>query len=527
LLLARAVARRTQTAVRLALGATRGQIVAEALTESVLLALAGGLAGLLVAVGAARLLLALAFRTSDFVPIISTPSPVVLAFAVALALGTAVVFGVAPAWLGTRVDPVDALRGSGRGACHHAVGPGTPLLAVQATLCVVLVAVATMLARSLDNLQHQDVGFSVEGRVIVGLNRLPATYTPLQLSVLYQDIDQRLARLPGVRGHGLSLYNPLGPSNWGEIVVVAGHSPNAGNRSEASWDRVSAEYLHNLGVTVVRGRSFTAGDDDTTSPVAVVNEAFVKRFFTDNEDPLDQHFGVERPDYAATFRIVGIVRDAKFAASGLHQPPRPMFFAPLTQWVQYDTDHQRMIERLSHLVRGIILVTDRPVGDLEPVLRRELADADPNLTIINVRTLQQQLDVSLDRERSVVRLAELFGLAALVLAAAGMYAVTAYMVARQTKEIGIRMALGADRASVIRLVLSQAFQRLAIGLGMGLALAVGAARFLAAQLYGVSFWDPFALAVAAGSLTACVLAAALVPAARAAAMSPMGALRID
>jgi predicted permease len=278
LLLARAVARRAQTAVRLAIGATRRQIVAEALMESVLLAIAGGLAGLLVAMGAARLLVALAFRSSHFVPITTTPSLVVLAFAVGLALVTGIVFGAAPAWFATRTDPADALRGSGRSTSDHASRARTALLMVQATLSVVLVAGSTMLARSLDNLEHQDFGYRVQGRVAVGLNRLPATYTLQRLSPLYRDIEQRLGRLPGVRGSGLALYNPL-TSNWGETILVAGHPPKASDESGASWDRVTADYLQNLGVAIVRGRAFTAADNETTAPVAVVNEAFVKRFF--------------------------------------------------------------------------------------------------------------------------------------------------------------------------------------------------------------------------------------------------------
>jgi hypothetical protein len=171
-------------------------------------------------------------------------------------------------------------------------------------------------------------------REILRFRRLGARYTPEQLSTLYREIKQRLASLPGVRGAGLALYNPLA-SNWSETILVAGHPPNASNESQASWDRVSADYLQNLGVTIVRGRFFTVADNETTAPVAVVNEAFVKRFFKENEDPLDQHFGIDRPENAGTFRIVGIVRDAKFARSGLRQPARPMFYVPLAQRVDY------------------------------------------------------------------------------------------------------------------------------------------------------------------------------------------------
>src|SRR6266478_1335552 len=243
LLLARGVARRGQTAVRLALGATPRQIVTEALTESVLLAIGGGIAGLVVAVAAARLLLALAFHNAHFLPISVAPSLVVLAFALGLALVTGVIFGAAPAWLATRTDPAEALRGSGRGTRDRSSFARKALLVVQATLSVVLVAGATMLARSLNNLEHQDFGYQVPGRIIVGLHNPPAGYTQPQLASLYRRLEEQLNGLPGVQGSGLALYNPL-TNNWGELILVAGHpAPKMNEESGASWDRVSAHYL--------------------------------------------------------------------------------------------------------------------------------------------------------------------------------------------------------------------------------------------------------------------------------------------
>ncbi len=292
LMLGRAAARRGQTAVRLAIGASRRRIVSQALVESVLLAVAGGIAGLVVAAGAARLMLALAFAGATFLPIDTRPAPMVLALAFGLALLTGIVFGAAPAWFATRTDPIDALRGQGRSTRDHSPLVRQTLLIVQATLSVVLVAGSTMLARSLGNLESQDFGFEIKNRVLVALNRPPASYTPEKLAALYRDVEARLDRLPGVQGSGLALYNPL-TDNWGELVLVAGHPPpKPGDEVPvASWDRVSANYLQNLGVKLARGRYFTAADNETTEPVAVVNEAFVRRFFTNDEDPLDQHFG--------------------------------------------------------------------------------------------------------------------------------------------------------------------------------------------------------------------------------------------
>ncbi len=527
LLLARAAARRPQTALRLAIGATRRQIVTQALVESSLLSVAGGLVGLVVAIGAARLLLVLAFHSSRFLPISVEPSPVVLAFAFGVALVTGAVFGAVPAWFATRTSPIDALHGLGRGGGDRSALVRTGLLVVQATVSVVLVAGATMLARSLDRLEHQDFGFQVPGRVLVELNKPPATYSLPQLQSLYREIEARLDRLPGVRGSGLALYNPL-TDNWGELVMVAGHpQPKFNVEAGASWDRVSANYLQNLGVSLVRGRMFTAADNETGELVAVVNEGFVKRFFKTGEDPLGQHFGLDMPENAGTFRIVGVVRDAKFAGFQLNRPARPMFYVPLAQTVPYPQPMMKAIELQSHFVEGILLVTDLQPGAIEPVLTKALAEVDSNLTVVRVRTLQQQVELSFDQERAVASLAGLFGVVALLLAAVGLYGITAYTVTRRTGEIGIRMALGAGRGAVVALVVRTAFKRVALGLVMGLPLAVGAGKLISAQLYGVSFWDPLALTLAVVSLAACAFVAAIIPAGRAAGVSPTSALRAE
>ena len=527
LLLARGVARRGQTAVRLAVGATPGQIVTQALTESILLAMGGGIVGLLVAMGAARLLLALAFHSSHFLPISVRPSLVVLAFAFGLALVTGIIFGAAPAWLATRTDPAEALRGSGRGTRDRSGFTRKALLVVQATLSVVLVAGATMLARSLNKLERQDFGFQVQNRVEVSMNRPPATYTGPQLAALYRQLEEKLNRLPGVQASGLALYNPL-TDNWGELIMVAGHPPGKINeQAGSSWDRVSANYLQNLGMPILRGRAFTAADNETTAPVAIVNETFVKRFFKSGEDPIDQHFGLDLPQYDGTFRIVGVVRDAKFAGGGLSRPARPMFYVPLAQNVNYPDPLMKKIELNSHFIGGMLLVTNLSPGALEPLLTRILSELDPNLTINSIRTMRQQIELSFDQERAVASLAGLFGIVALTLAAIGLYGVTAYSVAQRTNEIGIRMALGADRPQVLGLVLRGAFNRVAIGLILGLPLAVGAGRLLSAQLYGVSSWDPLALSAAAVALAICSFFAAIIPANRAASISPIDALRIE
>jgi len=526
LLLVRSVSRRGQTALRLAVGATRRQIILQALAESVILAVGGGIAGLFVAMAAARLLLALAFSNAHFLPVSVNPSLPVLGFACGVSLLTGIIFGAAPAWLATRTDPAEALRGQGRAGSDRSSSASKVLLILQATLSVVLVAGATMLARSLNNLEHQDLGYQVPGRVIVSLNPPPASYNLAKLTALYRQIDAHL-NLPGVRGSGLALYNPL-TDNWGEYIMVAGHAARPLNGdSGASWDRVSAAYLHNFGISILRGRDFSEADNENTAPVAIVNEAIVKRFFGKDENPLDRHFGLDLPENAATFRIIGIARDAKFAGFALQRPARPMFFVPLAQNVSYNNDLMKKLELQSHFVRGVMLLTSLPPGTLEPMLRKALAEVDPNLTIIAVRKMDDQIALSFDRERAVASLAGLFGIVALLLAAVGMYGVTACTVARRTSEIGIRMALGADKAKVIRMVIGGVLNRVLIGLLVGVPLAIGAGRLLAAELYGVSSWDPFALLLATCALAVCASCAAIIPARRAASISTVNALRIN
>jgi ABC-type antimicrobial peptide transport system permease subunit len=215
---------------------------------------------------------------------------------------------------------------------------------------------------------------------------------------------------------------------------------------------------------------------------------------------------------------------------------RPMFFVPLAQNVNYTDNVMTQVELRSHFLGGMMLVTNLPVGTLEPLIKKTLADLDPNLTIESIRTMQEQIDLAFDRERAVVSLAGLFGAVALILAAIGLYGVTAYTVAQRTKEIGIRMALGADRGRVVRLILRGAFQRVLIGLLLGIPLAIGAGHLIASELYGVKSWDPLALGAAAAALALgaaaaalaiCALIASLIPAGRAAAISPTTALRIE
>jgi predicted permease len=533
LMLARAAARRSQTAVRMAIGASQGQVISQAIAESVLLASMGGIAGLLVAVAASRLLLSLAFHSAHFLPISTAPTLAVLGFAFVLSLLTGILFGTAPAWFAVHTNPVEALRSGPRTTGDRASLARKTLLIVQATLSVVLVAGATMLGRSLSHLEHQDVGFETANRLMVQLNIPIGEYTPARLNAFNRELEDRLKRMPGVKQAGLAMYNPM-TDNWGELIQVEGHRPAKFDEEQSSsWDRVSGGYLQTLGQPIVRGRGFAEADNENTAPVAIVNQTFVRRFFP-NEEPLDKHFGLDVPENAGIFRIVGVARDAKYAPWSLPEATRPMFFVPLAQWVHYpppsggDTPFPLdKLELRSHYVSGIALVTRTSPGQVEPLVTNILSDLDPNVTVTGVHTLQAMIDRAVEQQRAVASLAGLFGIVALLLAAVGLYGVTAYTVAQRTNEIGVRMALGADRVKVVNLVLREAFHKVLAGLIVGIPLAIGAGKLIASQLYGVRSWDPPALAVAVISLGLCALFAALIPALRAAGISPTDALRSE
>lgn len=524
LLLARSMTRRTETSIRLAMGASAPRLIRQAIVESILLAIGGGLAGLLVAYAAETMLVALAFRNASHLPFSTSPSWPVLGFAVGLSLLTGLAFGVGPAWLATRRDPAEALRGANRTRGDHSSLPRRVLLVVQAAFSVVLVAGAALLTRSLANLEGQDFGFRTDGLVMVNLNPPPSSYSQEQLDALYRNLRQKLVNAPGIENASLALYAPL-TDNWGELIFVEGRpAMKLDENAVASWNRVSAGHFETLGHTILRGRGIREDDRQDSENVAVVNESFVRRFLAD-EDPLDKHFGIDLPAYSRTFRIVGVVRDAKYTQPT--RPARPMFFAPLAQVVAYKEEMLRKVDSRSHFIGAVMLRTRLRPGDLEPALRKLFAEVDPALTIIRVRTMKEQVSVIFDQQRAVATLAGVFGMVALLLAAVGLYGVTSYTVAQRTGEIGVRMALGADSTKVVRLVLKGAFWTAGLGLILGVPLALGAGRLIAAQLYGVTAWDPLALAVSALALGLCSLAAAVIPAWRAASIDPMKALRMD
>ena len=525
LLLARGTTRRVQTAVRIAIGASRRRLIRQSLTEAVLLSLVGGLLGLAVSYYGVRVMLAIAFRHASIVPISASPSWPVLGFAFLLSLLTGVVFGVGPAWFASHSDPAEALHGANRSTHEASALPQKILVIGQAALSLVLLACAGLLVTSLRNLEHQDFGFATTNRVMVDLNSPPPTYTTERLNVLYRAIEERLLQMSNVQSVSFALYSPLSFDNWGEYVAVEGKGdPKPTEEMGASWDRVTHNYFSTIGQSIVRGRDFDESDRTGSRSVAIVNQAFVKRFFP-NEDPLGRHFGMDASKYAGDYEIVGVVHDAKY--NNAEKPANPMFFLPMEQAIHYDEKLMRGMEESSHFAGGMQLRLRGPVTSLESQLRRALAEVDPNLTIISVQTMDEQVAMNFDQERMVAQLAGTFGVIALLLAAIGLYGLTAYTVVRRTSEIGVRMALGADRMNIVRLVLRGAFLQVTIGLLIGIPLAIGAGRLMTAKLFGVRSWDPNVFALAVLALGACAAVASILPARRAASTDPVKALRAD
>ena len=524
LLLARGLGRRVEFAVRTALGASRARLVTGTLIESLLLSLCGAAAGLLISYAGAHAMVAMTFRGATYVPINPSPSLVVLGFAFVVALITGALFGVAPAIIGSRTDPIDAMRGFGRVAGDRGSVMRRSLVAVQVALSLSLVTSAGLLAKSLDNLERQDFGFRVEGRYVAGINIALGGAPTEQIAAAYRRLPEALGAVPGVQSVAFSLYSPMQGDNWGGRIAVEGHA--AAEMLHSSWNRVSPRYFETIGTPLLRGRVIDERDTPSSTRVAVVNETFARRFFI-NGDAIGRHFGFADlngaggPDY----EIVGIVGDAKYQDA--REAAYATFFLPFLQREPLSPGTPPGALPRSHYAQAIELHVTRPGLNLEADIRRALATVDPGLTLERVLSLDEQVALNFNRERLIATLTVAFGGMALLLACLGLYGVTMYSVSQRTREIGVRMAIGATRARVLATVLRTALGQVAIGFGLGVPLAFVAGRLLARELYGVSARDPRVLAGAATVLALCAACAAVIPARRAALMDPQQALRME
>jgi macrolide transport system ATP-binding/permease protein len=517
LLLVRCISRRSELCVRTALGARHGRIIRQLLTECVVLASLGGIAGLLVAYGGAEMLLKLAFPGAANVPIHVSPSLPILGFACALSLVTGVLFGVGPAWIAAQTQPGEAMRSGTRTTAAGASRLQRALVVLQAAVSLVLLVGAGLFSQSLNKLQSTDLKLDARNRYIVHISPQAAGYSQTQLDALYRTIEQSFHALPGVRKVGICLYTPMEDNNWEDYVQIQGQPPSG---KMASWVRGNPEYFDSVGTRVIMGRGIGVQDTSTARTVAVVNQTFVKEFFKPGSNPIGQHFGDE-PAATGDFEIVGVVEDTVYTS--VTWKNHSMYFVPM---MQRPTSWKNPIENDESLYAGAMVIeTDHPMNDMEKLTQTTLAAINPNLTVVEFQTFNQQIADRFNDERLIARLTMLFGALALLLAAVGLYGVTAYSVARRTREIGIRMAVGAERGSVITMVMRGAIVQIVLGLAIGIPVALVCVRFVKSQLYEITSADPVIVIGATAILAAAAFVAGIIPARRAASIDPVQALR--
>ncbi len=503
--------------LRSALGAGRRRIVRQLLTESVLLSGIGGLMGIAVAYAGARMLLTLAFPGEQHVPIEARPSALVIAFAFGLSMLTGILFGIAPAWLAASAEPADALRSGSRATSSGASKLQRGLVVLQAALSLVLLVGAGLFSQSLRRLENTDMKLDARNRYIVHINPQAAGYSQTQLEALYRTMEERFHAIPGVLKVGISSYTPMENNNTSWDWHAQG-LPNVSVQS--SVVKANADYFDSVGTRVVTGRGIGIQDTATAPPVVVVNETFAKQAFG-RENPVGRRVGGDKSP--ADYEIVGVVEDTMYTS--VYWRDHAMLFEPM---MQRDPSDKAPIEDDMGLYAGAIVVeTDRSMDNMEALAQRTLGSINPNLTIVRFQTFDQQIADRFNEERMLARLTMLFGGLALLLAAVGLYGVTAYTVVRRTSEIGIRMALGADRAGVIALVLRGAAFQTLLGLAIGVPVALVCVRFVKSQLYEITNVDAAVLAGAVVTLAIAACVAGLIPAQRAASIDPVEALRTE
>jgi predicted permease len=522
LLLARATSRQKEIAVRLAVGAGRWRLVRQLLTESVVLAALGGVVGLVLAYWGTDLLVALMASGRDAFSLSVTPDPRVLGFTAAVSVLTGILFGLSPALRSTRVDLTPALKESAgtlprvtQGKRRLHLGLGKTLVVTQVALSVLLLVGAGLFVRTLTNLENVNMGFNQRNLLLFGIDPTEDGYKGQRLADFYRELTQRLESLPGVRSVTMSWNTLIAGAVSINGVSIQGYTPKPGesdDQVQTYVNHVGPKFFETLEIPLLLGRGIGEGDTETAPKVAVVNEKFVRERLGGG-NPLGRRFGFGDKKNSGDIEIVGVAADAKYDA--LRKEAPPTVYAP-------------SLQDLKSL--GATHFEVRTAGDpmeMASAVRRVARDLDPNLALFQVGSQVDQINVALHQERLFARLTTFFGLLAALLACVGVYGIMAFAATQRTREIGIRMALGASRREILQMVLRETFLLVAMGIAMGIVVALGASRLISTLLYGLQPTDPLTIAAASFLMIAAAGLAGYLPARRASYIDPMVALRYE
>jgi predicted permease len=537
-LLARATVRQRELATRLALGSSRGRVVRQSMTETLLLSVTGGALGLGSGSVATRALVAFVTQRNGDIEISATPNLQVILFTIGVSLATAILFGLAPALIASRIGGRGALNTSSRSA--QAAGgkrsrfwPKT-LVTVQVMLSLVLLVGAGLLLRTLRNLQNQDYGFERTHLLLADLDEKLAGYQPHKLPALHQQLLERLSAIPGVRSVALSATPPVSNGSWSSNIMLEGYTPAPKEDMVSILNRVSGQYFETAGISIVAGRAISPADTASSVKVAVVNETIAKKYFP-HGNAIGRKVTIGIDSVAGPWQIVGIARDTR-SQNPRDTDPIRMTYVPLAQIEPYmpienkPASDSKPAVREENQDRYADMILLRTTGDPAKVtadLRASVAAIDPNLPLLKITTIREQVSNLIANEELISTLTSIFSLLALILAAIGLYGVMSYNVVQRTPEIGVRLALGARAESVLWMVLRESLLLLTIGVGLGLPLTIAATRGIQHQLFGLSAVDPVTFAIAIVVVAGMTILATWIPARRASRVDPLIALRYE